>query len=204
MNKFPLEFFPQCKHLEWLTNHLGGWQFGEQDLLVAIVERLGIAGQVVEIGAGDGDSLPLTVDRLYHSHNCVLFEADYESRNKIAIKYPKANVQGFYSGQRNPLASLVVIDVDSNDSMIMQQVMTKDVPIVVVCEHMDRHYPITTTSPAPIPEWMLGHELAQGFKIQDTSETLHAMASKLGYERIGFNRCNSFFVRRDRFTDLFR
>jgi hypothetical protein len=77
-------------------------------------------------------------------------------------------------------------------------------PALLVVEHFDRHYPIATSFPDPIPQWMLGIKLESGHAIQDTAETLHAIAGKFGYERIGFNRCNSFFVRRELFGKLFR
>jgi hypothetical protein len=69
---------------------------------------------------------------------------------------------------------------------------------------MDRHFPIGTSIPDTIPQWMLGLKLKSGHAIQDTAETLHAIAAQNGYERIGFNRCNSFFVVKERYTDLFR
>jgi hypothetical protein len=87
---------------------------------------------------------------------------------------------------------------------MMRHVMKNVKPIVVACEHMDRQYPITSTGPAPLPEWSLGLPLEGSFKLQDTAETLHHYAANLGYERIGHNRCNSFFVRRDHYASLFR
>jgi len=77
-------------------------------------------------------------------------------------------------------------------------------PALLVVEHMDRHYSIGTTLPNPIPEWLLGTQLMTYHQIQDTAETLQWIAAKYGYERIGLNRCNSFFVRKDLFPLLFR
>jgi hypothetical protein len=98
-----------------------------------------------------------------------------------------------------------VIDIDGSDSVVMREMLQAGVrPALLVVEHFDRHYPIATSFPDPIPQWMLGIKLESGHAIQDTAETLHAIAGKFGYERIGFNRCNSFFVRRELFTALFR
>jgi hypothetical protein len=219
MIDYPLDFTPQCPQVAWLCEHLGGWQFGEQDLLLAVVETLEINGTCVEIGAGDGETLPLTIDRLYHHGlGCMLFESDESRREKLSLRYPDALVCGKYTGgdfewrreARQKFADIstwpdmAVIDVDGVDSVLMKGVMYMQKPAVVVCEHMDRNYPIGTSSSSPFPVWSLGHELLNGFRIQDTAETLQWMAANLEYERFGYNRCNSFFVRRDRFTDLFR
>lgn len=202
---FPLDFTPQCPHLKWMVEHLGGWQFGEQDLLFAVAGAIGLTNSVAEIGAGDGEKLPLTIERFYSAgFRCVLFEADDERQERLAKKYPIAQIEGEYREQSLPCFGLVVIDIDGHDSQVMQQVMKRDRPAIVVCEHMDRHYPVATSAPSPFPVWSLGHELTNGFRIQDTAETLQWMASQLGYERFGHNRCNSFFVRQDRYVDLFR
>lgn len=202
MGDYPLDFTPQCPQVAWLTEHLGGWQFGEQDLLFAVAEALNLRS-ATEIGAGDGTTLPLTIDRFYESLRVELYEEKDDSLESLRAMYPKAELHGRYTDQ--PVyGQLVVIDIDGHDSQVMQQVMKRDRPYVVVCEHMDRHYPIGTSVPSPFPVWSLGHELANNFWIQDTAETLQWMAGNLGYERFGYNRCNSFFVRQDRFADLFR
>lgn len=206
MGEQELDFTPQCPHLAWLTEHLGGWQFGEQDLLVAVAEKLALyVSAFVEIGAGDGEELPLTLHR-FHGPECnlALYEQDSRSRENLRSHYRFADIQGVYTGQPlPPNVGICVIDVDSIDSVIMRQVMQRDRPTVVVCEHMDRKYCIGTSAPDPIPQWMLGMKLETGHRIQDTAETLHWMASQLGYERFGYNRCNSFFVRREYYTKLF-
>lgn len=210
MGEQQLDFTPQCVQLEWLKNHLGGWQFGEQQLIPAILDAIGAHGACVEYGAGDGDSLPLTIEPLYEQGRmCFLAECDVDRIVSLRNKYRKAHVQkrivwqDFRSEGRDLAA--VVIDVDSIDSVIMRQMLESGCrPSLVVCEHFDRHYSIPTSQPSPIPEWMLGMKMATGHSIQDTAETLHWIAAKYGYERLGLNRCNSFFVRRDVFPLLFR
>lgn len=203
MGEQELDFTPQCPHLEWLTDHLGGWQFGEQDLLATVAITLRLSGPHVEIGAGDGESLPLTLSNFRPEH-LILYEQEHGSREKLRSFYPLANINGAYIGQRLPEnVGVCVIDVDSIDSVIMRQVMQRDKPTVVVCEHLDRKYCVGTSAPDPIPQWMLGMQFKSNHRIQDTAETLHWMASQLGYERFGYNRCNSFFVRREYYTKLF-
>jgi len=202
-----LDFTPQCPHLRWLCNHLSGWQFGEQGLLVAIADALGVVNHKhVEIGAGDGDALPLTLDRFYdESALLLLYEMDEQKCDKLRMSYESAAICGKYTGQDLPNdVGVCVIDVDSVDSCIMQQVMQRDKPSVVMCEHMDRNFAIATSAAVRIPTWMMGLKLKSGHAIQDTAETLHAIALNHDYERVGLNRCNSIFVRSDCYTKLFR
>jgi hypothetical protein len=183
-------------HFSWMRKHLSGWQFGESGLLWAICSQLGMDGECVEIGAGDGDSLPLTIDLFYRAKQpCVLYEIDPERGKKLAEKYPKAEVFGAFELKRShPMEGLVVIDIDGQDSIVMRDVMDLGDPAVVMVEHMDRHYPVASGKSEPLPEWTLGLALTNDFYLQDTAETLHSMALERGYERIGYSRCNSIFV----------
>lgn len=207
---FTHDFTPQCHHLRWLTDYLGGWQFGEQGLIEAVAFQLGINdGCWIEYGAGDGETLPVTIARhcLTHQSSCVLVEIDATRQAKLKERYPDATVVANVDWQCQYIdrPSVVVIDIDGSDSFVMREMLEAGVrPTLLVVEHMDNHYPIGTSIPQSIPEWLLGHKLQSGHAIQDTAETLHAIASQHGYERIGFNRCNSFFVVTERYTDLFR
>lgn len=203
------EFTPQCHHLRWLTEHLSGWQFGEQGLLDAIAIALNISdGIIVEYGAGDGSTLPLTLQRFCarNESRCFLVEIEADRRESLKQLYPEALVLPKYDWRVCDVhLAIVVIDIDGSDSVVMREMFAAGVrPTVLVVEHFDNHFPIATTKPDPIPEWMLGLKLESGHAIQDTAETLHAIALQNGYERIGWNRCNSFFVVRERYTDLFR
>lgn len=206
-----LDFTPQCHHLRWLTDHLDGWQFGEQGLIEVLCDVLQLTeGLVIEFGAGDGVTLPLTIDRLCKAdpERCILVEIDEERRKSLRKTYPNAWIAANQKWEPETWAmpaAIVVIDIDGSDSVVMRQMFQAGVrPTVLVVEHMDRHFPIATSGPALIPQWMLGMKLQSGHAIQDTAETLHAIAAQNGYERIGFNRCNSFFVVKERYTDLFR
>jgi hypothetical protein len=207
---FPLDFTPQCHQLRWLVDHLDGWQFGEQGLVNAIVSTIKPHGLAIEYGAGDGEMLPLTIDRIYQSdRGCILVEIENSKRVSLQNLYPKAIVDKTIAW--NCMAELqkdlavVVIDIDGQDSIVMREMLQAGVrPALLVVEHFDNHYPIGTSTPDPFPQWALGLKLESGHAIQDTAETIHAIALKNGYERIGFNRCNSFFVRRELYTTLFR
>ena len=204
-----LDFTPQCHHLRWLCDHLDGWQFGDQGLIEAIITTLDLSGYFIEYGAGDGVSLPLTLQ--YRAEclpkKCFLIEIDDRRRELLRQQFPEAIVQKSFCWSQcsGKDIAVVVIDIDSQDSVVMREMLTAGVrPELLVVEHMDSHYPIGTTLSAPIPQWMLGLKLASGHAIQDTAETLHTIAGQYGYERVGFNRCNSYFVRGDKFLSLFR
>jgi hypothetical protein len=205
-----LDFTPQCHHLRWLCDHLDGWQFGDQGLIESIVTTLRSDGIAIEYGAGDGLQLPLTIDRLYQAGmKCRLVEIDDARRDSIRNVYQNASASKSLCWkmfvEQCIDVSVVVIDIDGQDSVVMREMLKAGVrPELLVVEHFDNHFPIGTTTPDTIPPWMLGLKLQSGHAIQDTAETLHAIAGQYGYERIGWNRCNSYFVRGDKFLSLMR
>jgi hypothetical protein len=204
-----LDFTPQCHHLRWLCDHLDGWQFGDQGLIEAIVDAIGALGLCIEYGAGDGEELPLTIKKMMarRPELCHLIEIDASRRDNLHRLYPQSIVSSEMDWEKvsNGFVAVVVIDIDSHDSVVMRDMLTAGVrPELLVVEHLDNHFPIGTTTPDAIPPWMLGLKLQSGHAIQDTAETLHAIANQHGYERIGWNRCNSYFVRGDKFLSLFR
>lgn len=202
------DFTPQCHHLRWLTDHLDGWQFGEQGLIEVMAIALDCQGIAIEYGAGDGKTLPLTIDLLYKCRrHCVLVEVSGERRDALVEAYPQATVLKTLDWNSKYLdeIAVAVIDIDGRDSIVMREMFEAGVrPTLLVVEHMDNHFPIGTSHSRAMPEWMLGMKLQSGHAIQDTAETLHSIATANGYERIGWNRCNSFFVVKERYTDLFR
>lgn len=207
--KFEPEFIPQNPYLGWLCHRLSGWQFGEQGLLMALSEAVECNGICIEYGAGDGESLPLTLDYFYPQcpAHLLLVETEPSRINKLKVKYPVAKACSTlnWANYTAENVSIVVIDIDGKDSVVMRQMLAAGVrPGILMVEHMDRHYPIVSASPEPLPEWALGLKLEEGHSLQDTAETLHTIAAKSGYERVGYNRCNSVFVRRDLFAMLFR
>jgi hypothetical protein len=187
---------------EWLTEKSGGWQFGEQGLLVALANRINQPGQCVEIGAGDGEGLPLTIEPFYnYGLDCVLYEKDSESLKKLHDKFPKANLRAAFalntSCHLSENVMLCVIDVDSIDSVIMEQVLKHHQPQILMVEHFDQCHTGNTAEVRRVPEWLLGREIDGGFTIQDNAATVNAIASAYCYLRIGTTRVNSVFIHRE-------
>jgi hypothetical protein len=191
-------FVADRPEFEWLTEKSGGWQFGEQGILVALANAINQPGQCVEIGAGNGESLPLTIEPFYnHGLPCLLFEKDKPSRDAVSAKYPKATCCGEYTGLGSPLDAspfLLVIDVDGIDRLILEDVLRISRPVIIMVEHFDRCHSSDSCEIGDVPNWLLGQELHDGFKIQDNAETLENLAKQFRYVRIGMTRVNSIFV----------
>jgi hypothetical protein len=139
-----------------------------------------------------------------------MFEADDKKRRALYGKFPNADIRGKFVTYQNYQAELqrqlFVIDVDGIDSLIMQDVLAsqgKHISILMV-EHFDLCSPIRPTDNQPIPHWLLGQRLADGFNIQATESTLLQIANDYGFERVGVSRVNSIFVRGDLFNRLKR
>jgi hypothetical protein len=191
-------FVPDDERFEWLTKHASGWQFGEQGILLALVDAINPNGQCIEIGAGDGEGLPLTIDRFYKRGNdCVLFEADMASLGKLMLRYPKADLRGEFAGdlisvQQRP--ALIVIDIDSYELASMQECLSQCYQGILMVEHFDKAHKIDCNQVHDVPDWLLGVQLDGNFKIQDNAATISYHADVFGYHRVGTTRVNSIFV----------
>ena len=203
-----IDFRADKPHLRWLEHRASGWQFGEAGVLQAMAEAAGHPGSCVEIGAGDGESLPLTIDWFYQQgREVVLFEADEASREKLRAKYPQAEIGGRYPARQYVIGDIevCVIDVDGIDSQIMECIIKSDYqPCILMVEHMDAHYLAGSAGPERLPPWMLGREIDGGFNLQDSAEALLAIAHGYGYYRVGTTRVNSIFARADIYPKLLR
>jgi hypothetical protein len=193
------EFVADRPEFEWLTEKSGGWQFGEQGILVALAEQIGSTGQCVEIGAGNGETLPLTIDPFYSNGNaCVLYEKNSESLGRLMMRYPQAKHRGEFAsakcGEFALVPLLVVIDVDSVDSVLMEDVLAECLPRILMVEHFDKCHAGDTDLCQRVPRWLLGRQLTDGFIIQDNAATIKMIADKHQYARLGTTRVNSIFV----------
>lgn len=200
------DFVVESPFLGWLSGKRSGWQFGEQGLLVAIAEAIGesIPRTCIEIGAGDGDALPVTIEPLYQDEwRTYLIETDDEKLAAIAKRFSEATAAKKIEFAADEPVGVLVIDIDGEDSSMMRDALIMDVSVLMV-EHMDRHIPLPSTTPDPLPGWALGLVLRDGFILQDTHQAINEIAHSNGYERVCMTRVNSIFVRRDLFPLLYR
>jgi hypothetical protein len=194
-------FTAEADDLKWLEGCAGGWQFGEQAILATIAVRLQANGQCVEIGAGDGEGLPLTIEPWYRrGDKCLLYEKDDGARAKLAAQFPDATIRGEFGeswiNDAEDDIAVCVIDVDGIDSMIMIDVLARRRPAVLMVEHFDQFHENNCESVAAIPSWLLGLQLQRGFRIQDNAATIQRYASRYQYVRVGRTRVNSIFVQK--------
>ncbi len=201
-NKTPpiTSFTPDSPEFEWLRSRASGWQFGEQGILAAITARLGDQGQCVEIGAGNGHGLPLTIHHFYERGlPCVLFEANPASLASLRDIYPNAIIRGRFDRDAmsviDPEPLLCVVDVDGEELGIMRALLRRTRPMVLMVEHMDTCCPHTTDDIGGIPSWLLGLRVDQTWVIQHNAHTIYHEAKANGYARLGQTRVNSIFVR---------
>jgi len=191
-------FVADDKRFEWLSDHASGWQFGEQGILFMLASCISPVGQCVEIGAGDGEFLPLTIDPFYQDGaDCLLFEADPIKLGKLLVKYPSASFRGKFDGTIDGVAKhpmLVVIDIDGCDIDAMRECLSQCDPAVLMVEHFDSCHPADCDEVADIPSWALGLRLEGNFTLQANAETLRLAAKDFGYTRVGTTRVNSIFV----------
>lgn len=135
------EWHPINEAGENLSAFSGGWQFGETGILTKLADVYGVR-DCCEIGAGDGDTLPVNCDPLIKSWRaCQLFEIDPQKRNKLEQLYHKyaVDICGEWTIDLQTPADLVVVDVDGKDLDIALQVVEFCRPKVLMVEHNDLH-----------------------------------------------------------------
>jgi hypothetical protein len=194
--------------LPWLVDHCYGWQFGEQGILSELCRRLAITDGF-EIGAGDGEALPVTLDFL---PNLTLFEIDQDKQKTLAKKFDTAKIYGAYDGSQAELVtdgSCVVVDIDSDDLAVAVTVLDAAKPSVIMVEHYDRCGPWMQAAGEPIepwedvPSWLIGMRLEQGgYAIQQPWQVVQAELATRGYVIVALSRVNGIYVRRDKLETL--
>jgi hypothetical protein len=172
----------------WLAEHCKGWQFGEQGVLKALCERKGIT-RGIEIGAGDGTTLPVTLSFL---PDLTLYEIESDRQDKLRKLYPKATILGEYTGEDLPDDSCVVVDVDSFDCSIAEKVTSYGKPAIMMVEHYDLEGP--GVQDAMVPDWLIGLSLANHFRIQQPLAVVRALMESRGYTLVAVTRVNGIYV----------
>lgn len=208
---------PVAGRFDWLhaSAYNGGWQYGEQGVLADLFERIGTTNKyVVEFGAGDGGSLPLTCGRLIDDGwKALLIEGDASHSVHLKDRYgpgvtvltEMVGIEGETSidaildradAPREP--DLMVIDVDGTDYHILES-MEGHYPRVLVVEHHDLEWigeEADANEPPPPAECgkSLGSGNQSGFVLQASAKALCKLADAMGYVRVFTSRVNSVFV----------
>lgn len=194
---------------EWIAKFAEGWQWGEQGILAELVRRIGGVNCAVEIGAGDGEELPLTLERLVGKYPVMCYEQDDEARDKLKAKFGDdvACLPAFQDGENLKLTQpeLVLIDVDGIDVLFMQIVLASCKPRLLMVEHYDKAGPYVNDMPQAQfqpPSWLLGMRTFNGFVIQAPSQCLDRLAAVHGMQPIYRTRCNSIYATNATAEDL--
>ena len=186
------------REFAFLGDYAAGWQFGEQGMLIELARRCGCE-QGVEIGAGDGQELPVTLEWF---DDLILFEIDEQKRHKLAAKYLDAVIYGAYTHDHACLiddGSCVVIDVDSQDLAIAQSLLKVSRPAILCVEHYDRHGAYMTDKSheepsEPVPSWMIGLEMKDGHSIQQPWRVVYSTLQQHGYCLVALTRVNGIYI----------
>ena len=199
MTKDAGEFVICDPRYAWLSGCLDGWQFGEQGILARLmVNTQAEEGPVVEIGGGDGGELPLTVERFVGQRPVIVYEKDEQCRDSLRAKFgDRIDIHGAYRENTFGDASLVVIDVDGCDCLVMVDVLETSRPKVIMVEHYDRQGFTSCqhqTSHCP-PAWLLGMPLYSHIVIQAHYDCLDRIANEHGYSPVCRTRVNSIYMR---------
>lgn len=136
---------------EWLKTRAEGWQFGEQGILMAIAEKVVTSGNewCVEVGAGDGVTLPLTSARLICMLKMPAILVDSDPKNCASLrKYAPARCRvienraeawniGEMIGDRDTSKSiaLLVLDIDGYEFDMLCAI--ECFPKIICVEHRD-------------------------------------------------------------------
>jgi hypothetical protein len=177
---------------EWLKEHASGWQFGEQGILRALCERFDIT-KGYEIGAGDGESLPVTLDFL---DDLTLYEVDPDRQQKLKAKYPNATIYGCFQRPTPGVdGACVVVDVDSCDLEIAESIIEEYRPKILCVEHYDTEGPRVLERPqSQVPDWLIGVSLQGGFIIQQPWPVVNRSLCDVGYVMVAMTRVNGIYV----------
>lgn len=202
---------------EWLAHHKTGWQFGEQGVLEAIIDRIepDIPQEhrwAIEFGAGDGATLPLTIEGVIRREGwkSLLIEADETKHDVLRLRVPPSATLVCAYADTNPgttiddhmqragcpeTPALMVIDVDGIDYYIAATMKAR--PYVLCVEHLDTEGPFRPTKPFVPRMEDAGSPVGVGFGLQANYLALDATLIPSGYTAVFRTRVNSVYVRND-------
>lgn len=195
------------KGYRWLVAKQDGWQCGEQRLLAAIAEKLEIAGSCscLEIGAGDGNDLPLSCQRLIDmGGRAYVVDCNPSATASLRVRFANNEKVTVIEQKVTPgnvgsvigfTPSILLIDVDSTDYYLWKAI-ENDAKIVMVEHHNLGDLRMSATEPfvPPYPQPMSDDE---GHPIQANYVALDRLARDKGYTIIARTFLNSIYARDD-------
>lgn len=210
----------------WLARHASGWQFGEQGIIEAIINRLEEIGEMpeahrcaIEFGAGDGGNTPVTVANiaLRQGWKSLLIEADADKCRRLSKRFPTARVvtdrvtvdgessidTHIAKSELTTTPAVMVVDIDSYEYYIVKSMKAR--PYVLCIETLDHHHNKSTRIPyIPTIEecgnrFDLVDQLSQDytFRKQASASATDFMMHDLGYKLVYRTRVNGVYVRND-------
>lgn len=203
----------------WVALHAKGWQEGEAGVIEAIAAHLEPhlpeeTRWCVEFGAGDGDSLPLTVAGIIDCDGwrALLIEPNRTYYRRLCGKVPPSavvvqnsvalagenTIDGLmrtYGCPPNP--AVMVVDIDSIEYHIVAEMKSR--PVVLCVETMDRNSPRQTDAVYIPGVAECGTIVEDGFdtQLQANGAAFDVLMGGRGYALVYRTRFNSIYVRGD-------
>jgi hypothetical protein len=111
-------------------------QGGEEAYIAYILKELPTANFIVEIGAGDGFHLSNTRYFIENGYDSILIDADNQGNAEVKMhRIIKENVNAILSTYNCPTKfDFLSIDTDGNDFWILDELLTKYSPSLIVAE----------------------------------------------------------------------
>lgn len=194
----------------WIAHRASGWQHGESGMLQSIVSALGISGgTVIECGAGDGISLPLTCQTLLiEGWNGILIEGNKLNSERLTGRLGSLGVSSasivcktiapdtfddIVCENTDKHIDLLILDIDSIEYQILEKMRMR--PSIVCVEHHDM-------ADAPHDDALVGPDdfgkvNARCFLNQTSFAKTRELMESIGYTCVGKTRINGLFVTND-------
>lgn len=172
-------------------------QCNEESYLQHILSNVpSLKNYIVELGAWDGYHLSNTRYFIENGYSALLIDGDNKGNEEVKQHFiMKENVLELLKKYKAPKAfDLFCIDLDGNDIYILDEVLTKYRPSVIIAEFNPKFQPNESVAITYNPEHTWGEDDYYGFSFAAGLK----MASKNGYTCIFQNdNLNMYFVDND-------
>lgn len=170
-------------------------QYGEEHYIRYILNQVGETNKhFVDIGANDGTYLSNTKLLSEQGWNGLLIEGKEFPLTKQHF-VTKENILEILESYNTPIEfDLLSIDIDGNDYWVLQEILTKYKPRLIVSEYNAEHNPQESKAIEYNPDFVFKANDYYGY----TLEAGKKLAAKCGYTIIFTNSClNAYYLRND-------